>query len=237
MFQAPPHPEKGFGGAFILELFVLKFIFTLPPNSTDSMPQYIVVIQGKPCGPYPPEKLKELGITPSTFVKTGGMDDYKEAHEVPELRELLGMARQQATPQYFATLDIRLLATAIDYFILFGVYCLLALVAVSFSDQKNFKIILSLSGLALIPPAKFLYSAWMESSRRKGTFGKYWLGIKVTDEEGLALSFGRAAIRNLSKLLSALPLGLGYLMGFFNKRQQCLHDRIAGTLVIKDRLI
>jgi uncharacterized RDD family membrane protein YckC len=32
-------------------------------------------------------------------------------------------------------------------------------------------------------------------------------------------------------------LGVGYLLNFFNKKQQCLHDMIAGTLVMKDRLM
>jgi uncharacterized RDD family membrane protein YckC len=44
-------------------------------------------------------------------------------------------------------------------------------------------------------------------------------------------------IRNLSKIISTGTIGLGYMMGFFDKKQQCLHDKIAGTLVIKDRLI
>jgi uncharacterized RDD family membrane protein YckC len=30
---------------------------------------------------------------------------------------------------------------------------------------------------------------------------------------------------------------MGYLTGFFDKKQQGLHDKIAGTLVIKDRLL
>jgi len=30
---------------------------------------------------------------------------------------------------------------------------------------------------------------------------------------------------------------VGYIICFFNKKQQCLHDMIAGTLVVKDRLL
>jgi uncharacterized RDD family membrane protein YckC len=53
---------------------------------------------------------------------------------------------------------------------------------------------------------------------------------------GKALSFSHATGRNLAKVFSVLTLFIGYLYAFFNKQQQCLHDRIAGTLVIKDRL-
>jgi uncharacterized RDD family membrane protein YckC len=77
----------------------------------------------------------------------------------------------------------------------------------------------------------------MESSVRQGTWGKVLMGLKVSDEKGNPITFNRSLVRNLSKILSTAMLGLGYLMGFFDKRQQCLHDRIAGTVVIKDRLI
>ncbi len=50
------------------------------------------------------------------------MDDYKEAHELPELRQLLNLKTETILPQYFATLDIRLLAVVIDYFILTAIF-------------------------------------------------------------------------------------------------------------------
>lgn len=199
--------------------------------------QFYVVVQGKPTGPYTLDQLKDLSIHPATFVKTPGMDDYKEAHELPELRELLGFKKQGVTPQYFATLDLRLLAAAIDYLILFAVYCFIAVLAVALTDEKVIQIALSVAALVLIPISRIPYSIVMESSERQGTFGKSMLGLKVTDENGNQLTTARAAYRNLAKLVSKLTIGLGYLSGFFDKKQQCLHDKIAGTLVIKDRLV
>ncbi len=201
------------------------------------MKEYSVVIEGKPSGPYALAELKGLKIKTGTFVKSEEMDDYKEAHEVPELCEFLGLKAHVSLPQYFASLDVRLLAVIIDYFIIFGIYCVIATAVVLFIDEKQLRIIVSLAGLGIIPEAKFIYSIVMESSIRQGTWGKVLMGLKVSDEKGNPITFSRSLVRNLSKILSTATLGLGYLMGFFDKRQQCLHDRIAGTVVIKDRLI
>ena len=201
------------------------------------MKQYSVVIMGKPSGPYAPEELKGLKIKAGTFVKSEEMDDYKEAHEVPELCEFLGLKVHVRLPQYFASLDVRLLAVIIDYFIIFAIYCVIATLIVLFIDQKQLRIIVSLAGLGIVPEAKFIYSIVMESSTRQGTWGKVLMGLKVSDEKGNPITFSRSLVRNLSKILSTATLGLGFMMGFFDKRQQCLHDRIAGTVVIKDRLI
>lgn len=201
------------------------------------MKEYFVVIEGKPAGPYSVEQMKDLRIKPGTFVKTEDMDDYKEAHDVPELCEFLGIKGHVREPQYFASLDVRLLAVIIDYFIIFAIYCVIATIVVLFIDEKQLRIVVSLAGLAIIPISKIIYSTIMESSARQGTWGKILMGLKVCDEKGVPVNFSRSLVRNLSKIISTATVGLGYLMGFFDKRQQCLHDKIAGTLVIKDRLI
>ena len=76
----------------------------------------------------------------------------------------------------------------------------------------------------------------MECSAKQGTFGKQILKIKVCDMQGERISFVRSMGRNFAKIFSVMTLFIGYLFSFFNKQQQCLHDMIAGTLVMKDRL-
>lgn len=79
----------------------------------------------------------------------------------------------------------------------------------------------------------WLYYALMESSAKQATLGKMALGIVVTDLDGRRIGFGRATGRHFAKILSALIIGIGFLMVAFTARKQGLHDMLAGTLVVK----
>ncbi|WP_316821618.1 RDD family protein [Pedobacter gandavensis] len=200
-------------------------------------PKYTVVINGKPTGPYPLEMLKTLSILPGTFIRKPGMDDYKEAHEFPELRELLGFTYRKTAPQYFASFDQRLLASVIDYFIITMVYAVFILLTFLFITEKTERIAAIVMGLPLLPLAKFFYSSIAEAGIKQATLGKSLLNIRVTDMEGNRISLMNSYSRNAAKILSVLPVFFGYLYSFLNRKQQCFHDLIAETLVIKDRLI
>ncbi|WP_316782689.1 RDD family protein [Pedobacter frigiditerrae] len=201
------------------------------------MQEYTVVINGKPEGPYALQELQRLNIKPGTFIRKPGMDDYKEAHEFEELRELLGFSFQQTAPQYFASFDQRLMASVIDYFLLLICYVAIVLIAYIFVDQKMFRIGTALFLLILVPVAKIIYASIAEASVKQATIGKRMMDIKVTDLNGSRLTLGNSIGRNLGKLISNATLGIGYLFCFLNKKQQCLHDIMAETLVTKQRLI
>lgn len=79
----------------------------------------------------------------------------------------------------------------------------------------------------------WLYFAIMESSSRQATFGKSLLGLAVVDEQGQRISFLRATGRYFAKFLSAIILLIGFIMVAFDSRKQGLHDKLAGTLVVK----
>jgi len=79
----------------------------------------------------------------------------------------------------------------------------------------------------------FLYWPLMESSERQATIGKQLLGIQVTDANGAQLSFVRSLLRNLAKIISSLPFGLGFLLAAFTARKQALHDMITKCLVVR----
>jgi uncharacterized RDD family membrane protein YckC len=198
---------------------------------------YTVVLSGKPQGPYRFEELKELNILPGTFIKKPGMDDYKEAHEFPELRALFGFVYEKTAPQYFAAFDQRLLAAVIDYFVLLMGYVFILLISFAFLEDKGQRILISLTFLPLLPVAKLVYGSITEASAQQAGIGKKLLGIKVTDLRGNRIGLINSFGRNVAKILSVLPLFFGYLYSFLNKKQQCWHDIAANTLVIKDRLI
>ncbi len=197
---------------------------------------YLLVINGRPEGPFSLAQLKSLNIRPGDFVKTPAMDDYKEAHEIAELRELLGFRKQALIPQYFGGFDQRLLASALDWLFVSGFCVIPALFLIVFIGDKEVRVLIALSLLLIIPIVKLIYHIFMEHSGRQATFGKQILRIKVCDMEGNRVSLARSIGRNFAKLFSVLTLFTGYLLSFFNKQQQCLHDMIAGTLVMKDRL-
>jgi len=199
------------------------------------METYLLVINGKPEGPFSLAQLQEFNIKPTDFVKTPAMDDYKQAHEIAELRQLLGF-NKQVLIQYYASFDQRLLATALDWFLVAGICIVLAFMVSLFITDRTARIAIAFSLLVVIPLVKLVYHVVMESSAKRGTYGKHLLHIKVCDTQGERLTTAHATGRNLAKLLSVLTLFIGYLYSFFNPQKQCLHDMVAGTLVIKDRL-
>ena len=79
----------------------------------------------------------------------------------------------------------------------------------------------------------WLYFAVLESSSWQATIGKRICNIRVTDEKGCRVSFGRATSRYFGKILSGLIINIGYIMIAFTRRKQGLHDLIADCLVIK----
>ncbi len=79
----------------------------------------------------------------------------------------------------------------------------------------------------------WVYFAVLHSSKWQASIGKKAVGLKVVDENGNRISFGRATGRYFAEFLSALILGIGYMMVGWTKKKQGLHDMIAGTFVIK----
>jgi len=76
-----------------------------------------------------------------------------------------------------------------------------------------------------------IYGAVLEGSSLQATFGKKALGIRVVDNEGRRISIRRSIARNLLKIVSLLPLGLGFIWAVFSKERKTWHDSIAKTRV------
>ena len=199
--------------------------------------QFFVVVHGKPLGPLSFQELEKMELKSSDFIKISELKDFKELREIPELCELLSITHEPTLPQYFATMDLRLLAWAIDSLIVFALFCIFIFVPVLIFANADSRIQWTLIGLLSVFPIHFIMNVFMECSVRQGTFGKSILKVKVCDVEGLRITLGRSFLRNSCKILGFLSLGIGFFVGFFDRKQQCWHDKLARTLVIKGRLL
>jgi len=128
---------------------------------------------------------------------------------------------------------LRVVAYIIDAILLNIAAFIIGLIAgqnlFSARDAAHFNPGLNLAFLAV----GWLYFALMESSERGATVGKMALGLRVVTDDGQRLSFARATGRYFAKIVSALILGIGFIMVAFTDRKRGLHDMIASTLVIK----
>jgi uncharacterized RDD family membrane protein YckC len=130
----------------------------------------------------------------------------------------------------------RLIASVIDWFVL-GIICTIIVlvfdIKLSEEDVVLDAVIFVLVRHPLFYLITLLYYTFMESSRKQATLGKIAQNIIVTDINGERISISKAFIRNISKIISAIPLLFGFIMAEFTKNKQALHDLIARTLVIK----
>jgi uncharacterized RDD family membrane protein YckC len=66
------------------------------------------------------------------------------------------------------------------------------------------------------------------------TLGKMAAGIRVVPAEPAApLDLGRAFLRTLMWVLLAVPAGLGFVSAIVSRDHRGLHDRFAGTRVVR----
>lgn len=67
-----------------------------------------------------------------------------------------------------------------------------------------------------------------------GTIGKLILGMRVVNAEGDKIGLGRALVRNLLRIIDALPFAylLGVILVASSDEKQRLGDRVAGTYVV-----
>ena len=66
------------------------------------------------------------------------------------------------------------------------------------------------------------------------TLGKKALGLKVISTSGTSpIGYGSAAVRYVGRIVSAIPLGLGYFWMLWDKDKQTWHDKIASTYVVE----
>jgi serine/threonine protein kinase len=126
----------------------------------------------------------------------------------------------------FGTTIIGLVFTAIN---------LIAFVTEPTSFLQEDRNVLFLATLILGICFQWFYFIFLEASWLKTTLGKMMVGIWVTNEEGKRISLKQANQRYWGKILSMLPLYIGFMMAGWTKKKQALHDRISGTFIVKKK--
>ena len=77
------------------------------------------------------------------------------------------------------------------------------------------------------------YYGWLEGSGSGQTLGKRALGIRVYDfRAGGPIGTSRGILRYFARILSTIPLFLGYFWMLWDDEKQTWHDKIAGSVVV-----
>ena len=130
----------------------------------------------------------------------------------------------------------RFAASIIDELVLFIPWAIVSSI-VENSGEYSTRLELFATQLFWSTAIYWAYHAILESSVKQATYGKMALGIKVTDINGNRISFGLATARHFAGFISFITLCVGYFMAGWTKKKQCLHDIIAGTLVVNNQNI
>jgi len=87
-------------------------------------------------------------------------------------------------------------------------------------------------GFACVPT---IYFALMTYFAKGKTIGKWIMRIRIVSLYHHRISFWHCLERALGYVASTLELGLGFLQIFWNPNRMALHDRIAETIVIREK--
>ncbi len=133
-----------------------------------------------------------------------------------------------------ASVGARLFAVLVDLLILGAVDVLVIYLTLQICG-------ISIDELAIVPKGPLLAFLLLQNcgylvafTAGGQTLGKMAAGIRVisSDDES-ALDIGRAVLRTLMWIALAVPAGLGFLTAVLSRDHRGLHDRFAGTRVVR----
>lgn len=134
----------------------------------------------------------------------------------------------------FAAYSLDSLILGIPFAIVFGTLVWMN-VRAAFSGEAPGGMIMLLSFLFYVAAivASWLYFAKFESGASQATPGKRMMGLKVVNDRGERISFGRASGRFFGKIVTNLiPFGIGWMLAGWTGRKQAIHDMMASTCVV-----
>ena len=145
----------------------------------------------------------------------------------------------------YASFIARLGAYVIDGLIISAIITLvdklgiLAALGVSFDSSQLLDPSYSLSNNTGYLIATFiisiLYYTILQATKWQATVGKKILGIEVTTLDGNRISILTSFLRAVIMTFISSIFYIGFLMFFFTKKKQTLHDLLPATIVVKAR--
>lgn len=135
-----------------------------------------------------------------------------------------------AIPSAYAAFGWRALSTIVDVVIDFLMLLLAGIFVAAFNLNPEatsdiFWVYFIVAALHISYQVLCLTSSW------QATLGMKVAGLYVTDTCGERLSWTRALMRDVAKLLTLYSFFIGPLMPLWTKRRQTLHDKIVGSVV------
>jgi uncharacterized RDD family membrane protein YckC len=135
-----------------------------------------------------------------------------------------------------APFTLRCGALLIDYILLAGVLAFSTMLARMLGETGRGGSVVLTGGyvaVGIVAVLNFVVVAGLSGR----TFGKWLTGLRVErSSDGTLVGFARALVRHtIGYALTAMTLGLGFLLAAFNSRGRALHDFVAGTVVVRSR--
>jgi uncharacterized RDD family membrane protein YckC len=132
-----------------------------------------------------------------------------------------------------ATVTARILAVAIDLLLLSAIDAIVIYFTMQICG-------LTLEDLGVLPKGPLLAFLLVQNggylvafTAGGQTLGKMAAGIRVVPTESASLDLGHAFLREFMWVLLAVPVGLGFVTALFSRDHRGLHDRFAGTRVVR----
>jgi uncharacterized RDD family membrane protein YckC len=146
--------------------------------------------------------------------------------------QLAGVGRRAAALVIDGLVSVPLLAVA---FVLFGSQTPEVWTSNTGSTRIDYVWHLDTRGTLLFMAAWLIYAIAMEA-RFGATIGKMILGLRVVNVDGSPITLQAAIIRNLLRIVDGFLFYLvGAVLAWNSPLQQRLGDRVAGTIVVRQR--
>jgi uncharacterized RDD family membrane protein YckC len=136
---------------------------------------------------------------------------------------------QQPMMQY-AGFWIRLVAYIIDGIIVGVPFAIIAAIAGAASGDPQSGVVILIRLLGFLVSIGYFVYFWSQGQ----TIGMRALSLRVADAQtGGQITIGKAVLRYIGFIISAIPCYIGLIWAAFDGRKQGWHDKIGGTVVVR----